>query len=134
MFKSSNTPSITRRSVNSTPPKQVDWAVGLFWITLFLEIPAHVVSSEQAYDTPFWDLSFVLLIGAMALLNILILRGINWARITRSALAILGFLAVFSNLSNPAFVLVLVNILGLILDAQALYWLFGKQGSLWFKR
>jgi peptidoglycan/LPS O-acetylase OafA/YrhL len=122
-------------------PKQVRVAVALLWASLALGIPEWILSAIRDPENTLgvFIVGFTMLLFAFsALLNIMIYRGRNWARIVALVLTLLGVLFAFvlvllvepkppSQLENA------LTLLGLVLDFIAVYLVFTKPGSLWFK-
>ena len=128
------------RPALSVRPKQVRVAAGLLWISFALEFPSFLLAAVRDPQT---NLSTgvvvftVLMCALSALLNLKIYRGANWARIVTLILTLGGCFLMLIPFEEPSKPGVLENSLGvvdLVIDFLALYLLFTKPGSLWFKR
>ena len=122
-----------------TRPKHVRVAVALLWVSFALGVPAWALSAmrdpENSLGT--FTVVFTLLMFAFsALLNVMIYRGKNWARIVTLIFGLLGvlFSLVLLVMPNPPSAIEnAITFLGLVLDFIALYLLFTKPGAMWFK-
>ncbi len=121
-------------------PKQVVVAVGLLWLGLAVSIP--VVSLGFNHDLDADILPILVILTALtfafsALLNVLIYRGRNWARMVSLVLYLLSGLAIFIPVDESVASDLLEDVLNslvYLLDGGALYLLFSMPGKLWFNQ
>lgn len=125
---------------NIEKPSQIRTAVNLLWVSLAIGFAKSFIDmqhlSAQA-SSAFTNFILVFVIAVMALLIVSISKGKNWARIIFLVLFVLG--------SLPAVPLVLgeftrspllgaFSIVQIAIQIFALYLLFTKPGSRWFKK
>lgn len=123
----------------SNRPRQIVHATLSFWLSVLISVPFLGWEADGAAETVVLIVSATVLVGVlvlMAVVNVAMWRGRNWARVV--------FL-VFSVLSAVTFVLTLGELLkhtaihmasvvvSTVLDVVVSYLLFTKPGSLWFK-
>jgi len=127
-------------SLNRGPkPRQVSFAVGLLWASLLLSLPSLIfsISGESGNSVALAAIiGLVLVIYALvACLNICISRGRNWARFVSLMFVLLGLgmLVFMPKTPETTAIEQIVSGLTTLLDVVAMYLLFTKPGSLWFK-
>ena len=121
-------------------PQQVWVAVALLWASFVLGIAAWLLSSLRDPETGFS--AFVLVITVLlfafsALLNVMIYRGRNWARIVVFVFVVLAgllLLAPTEEASAPSMTEQGINLVSIVLECAAMVLVFAPPGSLWFKR
>lgn len=129
---------VPERMLRERPP-QIVRAVLLLWTSFALALPLVYLDVERAPEgtaaagVAVW----AVLLGLGAALNVQIWRGANWARIVYLALFAISFLALWFTaaemLEKSVFEFVL-NAANAMLDAFAMYLLFTRPGSLWFRK
>jgi hypothetical protein len=121
-------------------PQQVRVAVALLWASFVLGIVAWLLSSLRDPETGFSVLVLVitgLLFAFSVLLNVMVYRGRNWARVVVLvfvALAGLLLLAPIEEASSPSMAEQVINLVTIALECVAMFLVFTQPGSLWFKR
>lgn len=121
-------------------PRQVGFAVALLWLSFAIGIPTWWLGAAR--DPEYGHEAVALVITALlfafsALLNVLIYKGTNWARIVTLVFALIGavFLLLPLDETNPPGLLEkALYVVDLLLQVPALYLLFTAPGSLWFQR
>lgn len=123
-------------------PRQVQIAVALLCLSLVLGIPEAVVSvrPEPAEGGRVDTVLVVVMLLAFAFacfLNVKVHQGRNWARIvvlvlTALSIAMTLFPLDESRVDGP--MLQGLRLLCVLIDVAAMYLVFSKPGSLWFKR
>ena len=129
----------TQRGVPERPYRVVR-AVVLLWLSLLVGALIFVLEFEfikrtAASASMVWVVSLGAL-GISALLTASIYARQNWARIVFLVLFLLGglpYLAVLSDMFGRSKVAALLSLTQLLLQAAAIYLLFTKPGSLWFR-
>ena len=121
-------------------PSQVGTAVNLLWASLaigFVKSLVYMLHLDSQALPVITNFIFIFVIALMVLLIVFISKGKNWARITFLVLFILGtppsilsFLKEFARST----VLGAFGIVQIIFQTIALYLLFTKPGSGWFKK
>ena len=137
--------SAPRSTVTDTPsppmerPRVVVIAVALLWTEVALGLLEslldwkHLTSDDSATFVMIVDLLFV---GLSVLINIMIWRGRNWARIVAlvlTVLAVVGFAPVVGVEFARAPLVTLLGLGELLLDVIAMYMVF-VPGRQWFAR
>jgi hypothetical protein len=121
-------------------PRQVLVAVALLWLSLVLGIPEAVLSNQPIDGGGLGVVLVVitlLLFGLIGFLNIKVYQGRNWARI---AMLVLTVLSVVMMLFLPDEVraegplLQGFYLFDTLIEVVAMYLVFSKPGSLWFRR
>ena len=127
-------------SLNRGPkPRQVSFAVGLLWVSLLLSLPSLIFSISGESGNPAAlaaIIGLVLVIYALvACLNVCISRGRNWARFVSLMFVLLGLGMLVFMPTTPETTAIeqIASGLSTLLDVVAMYLLFTKPGSLWFK-
>ena len=129
---------LPHRSVPPERPRQVRIAVLFLWISLALGIPAWALSAQRDPENTLGVVAValtVLLFVLNGLLNVMVGRGRNWARIVSLILGLLALLFVLVPIDGPkppGQVENAITAADLILEFAALYLLFTRPGSLWF--
>ena len=111
-------------------------AVWLLWASLLLGIPMVIIyTSGRSFDLEeFASLVIQLFVFAfMALVNLRISTGKNWARMAALAFALLGVLSMFALPEETTVIEYLLGALSSTLDAIAMYLLFLSPGRAWFR-
>jgi hypothetical protein len=123
-------------------PRQVQIAVALLWLSLVLGIPEAILSTRPAptedgrVDTVF----VVVMLLAFAFtffLTVKVYQGRNWARIVVLVLTALSITMTLFPFDEPRVdgpLLQGLRLLCVLIDVAAMYLVFSKPGSLWFKR
>ncbi len=127
-------------SISIARPGQVVVAVGLLWLGLALSIPVVSLGFNHELDAdilPLFVILTALTFAFSALLNVLIYRGRNWARIVSLVLYLLSGFAIFIPVDESVASDLLEDVLNslvYLLDGGALYLLFSMPGKLWFNQ
>ncbi|MEO8151596.1 MAG: hypothetical protein ABI605_00900 [Rhizobacter sp.] len=121
-------------------PKQVRHAVALLWLSFACGIVSLLLTAarrpEDLGEPVFVGLT-VFSFGLAILLNVMVYKGKNWARITTLVFALLGALFLLMPSIEPvppSLVEKAIATLDFAIEVIALYFLFTQPGSLWFKR
>jgi hypothetical protein len=118
-------------------PKQVAFATLLLWIGLVLSLPGLYLAasrSEDGFHPVVMGVSGAMYVFA-AVLNVLIYRGYNWARIVTLILTLISLPMYFLDEPIPLSATeTALNLVVLLLEVVALYLIFTNPGALWFKR
>src|SRR5260370_11653729 len=118
-------------------PKQVTVAVSLLWVGLALGILADFLNAARDPEGVLNAgalASVVVLFAIQATLYVFTYRGRNWARIGVLILFVLiGLLLLIPNPKPPGVLENTVDVVGLVMTLIALYLLFSRPGSLWFR-
>lgn len=137
--------SAPRSVVTDTPPPPMERprvvviAVALFWTEVALGLLEslldwkHLTADDSATFVLIVDVLFV---GLSVLINIMIWRGRNWARIVAlvlTALAVVGFAPIIGAEFARAPLVTVLGMIELLLDVIALYLVF-VPGRQWFAR
>jgi hypothetical protein len=119
-------------------PRQVVQAVRLLWLSLVISLPLMYFEQQRAPDEAgafMWIFGLVML-TLVAALYVFVWRGANWARIIFLVLWILTQVWVattFAQMLQYSLVEIALHVVSLAIEALALYLLFTKPGSLWFR-
>ena len=121
-----------------SPPRPVAIAVRLLWLSLFLGVPSLVLVVLRSPSGTATSVGVVLQLALFALaayLNVCIHRGKNWARVISLIFTLIGlmFLAFIPSPSDVSVIEWLLAVASAALDVVAMYLLFSKPGSSWFK-
>jgi hypothetical protein len=121
-------------------PRPVWRAVVLLWSSLGIGIVIWLLEfNSGAYkNLPGWAVWTMpaIVLGITAALTLCIYAGYNWARIVFLALFLLGalpYLGVLAEMFERSKVTASLSMLQLLLQAAAVYFVFTKPGSLWFR-
>ena len=118
-------------------PPQVRYAVALMWISLFLDIVDTVA------DPPFAEAELVpqaiiaLVLVVQAVFIVLVSAGHNWARILFLVMFALGTLMALSDFGEQyarSRLVAWIDVSSMVVEALALYLIFTRPGSRWFRR
>lgn len=120
-------------------PRQVLIAVALLWLSLVLGIPEAVLSSRQVEGGAAGAAVAVVMLvifGLFGFVTVKVYQGRNWARIVMLVLTALSVLAMLfpsdeSNAQGPG--LQGLYLFDVLIEVVAMYLVFSKPGSLWFK-
>lgn len=121
-------------------PRQVRLAVALLWLSFVIGIPTWLLGAARNPEHGYEPVALVvtaLLFAFSALLNLLIYKGANWARIVILVFALIGAVFLLLPLDEPhppGLLEKALYVADLLLQVPALYLLFTAPGSLWFKR
>jgi hypothetical protein len=119
----------------------VQIAVALLWLSLALGIPELFLGPGRAEEggagTAFVVVVALLFFAFAAFLNVKIYQGRNWARIVLLVLTVLSVVMMLfpsdeSQAKGP--LMQGLYLLDVLIDVVAMYLVFAKPGSLWFKR
>ena len=127
------------QGVGVTPNPAVARAIGLLWITLVLFVVEVVVNSASFSRYNSSEYVAFLVILTVAIWSFLIRKisaGTNWARIVYLVLFVQGtvrFIFAMPVEFGRSAVWTAVGIVGIGLQAIALYWIFTGQGNEWFQ-
>jgi len=121
-------------------PRQVQIAVALLWLSLALGIPEAVLSTRPVEGGGVGvalTVIMLLLFGLVGFLNLKVYQGRNWARIVMLALTVLSVVVMLfpsdeSRADGP--LLQGLYLFDVLIEVVAMYLVFSKPGSLWFKR
>ncbi len=121
-------------------PRQVQVAVALLWLSLVLGIPEAVLGTRQPDEGGMGAVLMVIMLlifGLVGFLNVKVYQGRNWARIVVLLLTVLSVLVMLfpsdeSQAQGP--VLQGLYLFDVLIEVVAMYLVFSKSGSLWFKR
>ncbi|HET7864149.1 MAG TPA: hypothetical protein VFL86_07040 [Burkholderiaceae bacterium] len=120
-------------------PRQVQIAVGLLWLSLVLSLPEAVLSNQQAGEDGMgvaMVVSLVLIFGFIGFLNVRIYQGRNWARIVvllLTALSVVMMLFPSAEQGAEGPLVQGLYLFDVLIEVVAIYLVFSKPGSLWFK-
>jgi hypothetical protein len=121
-------------------PRQVQVAAALLWLSLILGIPEGMLSVRQ-FDEAGMGAAFAVvmlpLFGLFGFVTVKIYQGMNWARIVMLVLTALSVLMMLfpsteSRAEGP--LLQGLYLLDVLIEVVAMYLVFSKPGSLWFRR
>lgn len=120
-------------------PRQVQIAVALLWLSLALGIPEGVLSTRQvegAVMGAVFAVFMLLVFGLIGFINVKVYQGRNWARIVMLVLTALSVLMMLfpsdeSRAQGP--LLQGLYLFDVLIEVIAMYLVFSKPGSLWFK-
>ena len=121
-------------------PSQIDTAVSLLWASLAIGFVKSLMDMQHmgSQASPaFINFILISVIAVMVLLIVFISKGKNWARITFLVLFVLGSLPSVPLLLGEftrSPVLGAFSIIQFVLQVIALYLIFTKPGSSWFKK
>ena len=114
-------------------PRSVTRAVQLFWVAFAVAGVSEFVASDD------WTTGSVTFVVAAyffdAVLNVLVGRGRNWARVAKLVILVVGVLAIALLLVfEPEFAGTerALSIASMALSVPATWWLFRHPGRLWF--
>jgi hypothetical protein len=121
------------------PPGVVALAVRLLWISLALGIPSFLYEFTRSSGGSEFGISIAIQLafaGLAAYINVSIYRARNWARLLGLALTVLelGVLVFGPTPAEEAVIEVVCNWVAAALDAGAMYLLFTRVASAWFKQ
>ncbi len=121
-------------------PRQVQIAVALLWLSLVLGIPEAALSNRPV-DGGGAGVALVvvmlLLFGLVGFLNVKIYQGRNWARIVVLALTALSVVMMLfppDEVQAEGPLLQGFYLFDVLIEVAAMYLVFSKPGSLWFRR
>jgi hypothetical protein len=120
-------------------PKQVQFAVGLLWLTLALGIPSWLLSATRDPEMGFhWAMVgvTVLLFAVSAYLNLVIYQGKNWARIVFLCLYLLSVVLLLIPMEEEEALSLAeqaITWFNMAAEAVAMVLVFTRPGSLWFR-
>jgi hypothetical protein len=128
-----------QESPRSPPPAGVALAIRFLWISLALGIPSFLYGFSRSPGGVAFGISVVVqlaLVGFAAYINVSIYRARNWARIVALVLTVLevGILLFGLTSTEEAVIEVVCNWVAAALDVAAMYLLFTRTASAWFKR
>lgn len=121
-------------------PRQVQVAVGLLWLSLALGIPEAALGTRQPDEGGMGAVLVVIMLlvfGLVAVLNVKVYQGRNWARIVALLFTVLSVLMMLfpPDESQPQGPLLQgLYLFDVLIEVVAMYLVFSKPGSLWFKR
>jgi len=121
-------------------PKRITVAVWLLWVSFGLGLPAAYLSMLREPEPGFSPVLVAIVsifIAFSAVLNVLVYRGRNWARIAVLLLVAVGIPYVLlgpDEATRPDFLEQALDFVSNALDLVAVYLLFTPPGSLWFRR
>ena len=123
-----------------TRPQQVRWAANCLWASI--AIGAVTAALELLWiETAallWWAWLFPAgILGVMALFTMAIHAGTNWARIVFLVLFVVGtlpYLVTLAEMFARSALAATLSLVQLLLQAAALYLVFTKPGSLWYRR
>lgn len=121
------------------PPVQVVWALRLLWSSLAVSVLASFILPQSAEGgAAAAAVGLVVQWGLLAFsgwLNLCIWRRKNWARIVYLVLFLLGLvlMAVIQVPEGTPMTESILNVAATLLDAVAMYLVFTRPGSDWFK-
>ena len=121
-------------------PRQVQIAVALLWLSLALGIPEAALGTRQPDEGGMGVVLMVIMLlifGLVGFLNVKVYQGRNWARIVMLLLTVLSVLVMLipsdeSQAQGP--LLQGLYLFDVLIEVVAMYLVFSKPGSLWFKR
>lgn len=121
-------------------PRQVVYATLSVWLSFLISIPLIYREFEKSPEEPVATVFAATFIGLilvfMAVANVAMWRGRNWARIVFlvfSVLSVVSFvLELRETLRSPVIEMVL-TVVSTGLDVVVSYFLFAKPGALWFR-
>ena len=121
-------------------PRPVSRAAVLLWSSLGIGVLIWLLEFNftERNLTPGWALWAMpaIILGVTAGLTLCIYAGYNWARIVFLALFLLGglpYFAVLAEMFQRSKVTASLSVLQLLLQAGAIYLVFTKPGSRWFR-
>jgi len=120
-------------------PRQVKIAVALLWLSLVLGIPEAVLSSGQAGGGAAGVATAVVMLvifGLFGFVTVKVQQGRNWARIVMlvlTALSVAAMLFPSDEASAQGPLLQGLYLFDVVIEVVAMYLVFSKPGSLWFK-
>jgi nicotinamide riboside transporter PnuC len=121
-------------------PRQVVHATLSFWVSILISITLIYLESEQAPEDPvetvFVTTFLGLILVLMAVANVAMWRGRNWARIVfliLSVLSVVIFVLELRETLKSTVVEIVLTVASTALDVMVSYLLFTKPGSLWFR-
>jgi hypothetical protein len=114
-------------------------AVRFLWISLALGIPAFLYEFIRSPGDAAFGVSVAIqlaFVGLAVYINVSIYRARNWARILALALTVLevGILVFGPTSAEEAVIEVVCNWVAAAFDVAAMYLLFTRTASAWFKR
>jgi hypothetical protein len=121
-------------------PRQVQIAVALLWLSLALGIPEAILSTRQVEGDGMgaaFAVVMLLVFGLVGFLTLKVYQGRNWARIAMLVLTVLSVIMMLfpsdeSRAEGP--MLQGLYLFDVLIEVVAMYLVFSKPGSLWFKR
>ena len=120
-------------------PSQIVHATLSFWLSFLISIPL-IWEFEQAPEEPgaaVFATTFVgLILVIMAVVNVAMWRGRNWARIVFlifSVLSVVGFVLELRETLASTVIEMVLTVASTALDVAVSYLLFTKPGALWFR-
>lgn len=131
-----DTPGVPARP---SRPRQVQIAVALLWLSLALGIPEAVLSSRQVEGAAAGvavTVAMLLIFGLFGLVTVRLHQGRNWARIVMlvlTALSVVTMLFPSDESSAQGPLLQGLYLFDVLIEVIAMYLVFSKPGSGWFK-
>jgi hypothetical protein len=126
--------------LNSNKPMSIARAIALLWLSIGLglvKIPLDLAHLRTLASIEFTVIVIVLTMAVIAFLILKISRGRNWARITFLVLFVIGVLPavplVHAEFSR-SIILGMVSTLQIGFQVYALFLVFTKPGSSWFRQ
>lgn len=120
-------------------PRQVHIAVALLWLSLALGIPEAALGSPPSGEGGMGAVlvvSMLLVFGLVALLIVKVYQGRNWARIVVLLLTVLSVVMMLfpsDEVQVQGPLLQGLYLFDVLIEVVAMYLVFSKPGSLWFK-
>ena len=121
-------------------PSQIVHATLSFWLSFLISLPLIYRESAQAPEDPVatvFATTFVgLILVLMAVANVAMWRGRNWARIVFlifSVLSVVGFVLELRETPKSTVIEIVLTVASTALDVVVSYLLFTKPGALWFR-
>jgi len=130
---------VSHQQLSTSPaPTGVALALRFLWISLALGIPTFLYELGRSPDGGAFGISIAFqlaLLGFAVYVNVSISRVKNWARIVSLILTVieLGILVAGHTSPDEAVVEVVCNWVAAALDVAAMYMLFSRTSSGWFK-
>ncbi len=127
-------------STNPSTPRQVIWALGLFWLTIGLAVAKLVISlatPAAGHHHGVVIVSFLIIYGLMALAIVYIQQGTGWARGVMLTLFLLGIAPslpiAFEHFGRFPVAATLTLAQG-VAQLGGFYLVYGNPGNAWFRR
>ncbi len=118
-------------------PPQVGYAVALMWISLLLDVVDTVADPQFAEAELVPQAIIALLLLVQAAFIVLVSAGHNWARILVLVMFALGTLMTLADFGAEyarSRLVAWVDVSSIVVEAVALYLVFTRPASRWFRR
>ena len=123
--------------VSIAKPPQVGYAVALMWISLLLDVVDTVADPQFAEAELVPQAIIALLLLVQAAFIVLVSAGHNWARILALVMFALGTLMTLADFGQEyarSRLVAWVDVSSIVVGAVALYLVFTRSASRWFRR